>query len=57
MHHRNTRQVTAHAQKRRMPEGQHAGVAKDQIEAHRKQAENQDVHGQRFVGHQPRKHQ
>ena len=57
MHHRDARQIGSDTQKGRMAKRQHAGIAKQQIEAHGIQAKDQDIDGQGVVRHQERKDQ
>jgi hypothetical protein len=54
---RDPAQVAADAQECGMAEGQHAGVAEQEVEADREQAEQQDVQGECFVGQDERQHQ
>ena len=57
MHDRDAGQIGSNTQKGRMAKRQHAGITKQQIEAHGIQAKNQDIDGQGVVRHQERKHQ
>jgi hypothetical protein len=55
VHHADAGEVAAHTQKGGVSEAEQPGVAEQQVVADREQTEDQDVDGQRLVGHQQRK--
>ena len=54
VHDSHTRNITTGTEKRGVPEGKHAGIAEQQVEADRKQTEDKNVDRERLVGHYPR---
>ena len=53
---RHAAAIGAEPEQGRVPEGEHAGIAVDEVEAHGEQPEDEDVHGERLVRREPREH-